>query len=32
MEVAIRQGMQTLWQTGLRPAPTGQTALEEMGI
>jgi type II secretory ATPase GspE/PulE/Tfp pilus assembly ATPase PilB-like protein len=29
-EVAIQQGMQTLWQTGLRRALTGQTPLEEI--
>src|SRR3989441_12152676 len=29
-EVAIQQGMQTLWQAGLRRALTGQTPLEEI--
>src|SRR2546428_2144057 len=29
-DVAIQQGMQTLWQTGLRRALTGQTPLEEI--
>jgi type II secretory ATPase GspE/PulE/Tfp pilus assembly ATPase PilB-like protein len=29
-EVAIRQGMQTLWQNGLRRVATGQTPLEEI--
>src|SRR5262245_880911 len=29
-EVAIQQGMQTLWQTGLRRALGGQTPLEEI--
>jgi len=29
-EVAIQQGMQTLWQTGLRRALSGQTPLEEI--
>jgi hypothetical protein len=28
MEVAIQQGMQTLWHTGLRRALTGQTPRE----
>jgi type II secretory ATPase GspE/PulE/Tfp pilus assembly ATPase PilB-like protein len=29
-QVAVQQGMQTLWQTGLRRALTGQTLLEEI--
>ena len=29
-EVAIQQGMQRLWETGLRRALTGQTPLEEI--
>jgi type II secretory ATPase GspE/PulE/Tfp pilus assembly ATPase PilB-like protein len=29
-EVAIQQGMQTLWQTGLRRALNAQTPLEEI--
>src|SRR6185369_15605579 len=29
-EVAIRQGMQTMWQNGLRRVTSGQTTLEEI--
>lgn len=29
-EVAVRQGMQTMWQNGLRRVVTGQTPLEEV--
>ena len=29
-DVAIQQGMQTLWQKGLRRALSGQTTLEEI--
>ncbi len=29
-EVAIQQGMQTLWQKGIRRALSGQTSLEEI--
>ncbi len=29
-EVAIQQGMQTLWQSGLRRVQGGQTTLEEI--
>ena len=32
MEVAIQQGMQTLWHTGMRRALTGQTPREETSI
>ena len=28
-EIAIQQGMRTLWQNGLQRAITGQTTLEE---
>ncbi len=29
-ELATKQGMQTLWQNGLRRAVNGETALEEV--
>jgi type II secretory ATPase GspE/PulE/Tfp pilus assembly ATPase PilB-like protein len=29
-DIAINQGMQTMWQRGLRRALTGQTTLEEI--
>jgi type II secretory ATPase GspE/PulE/Tfp pilus assembly ATPase PilB-like protein len=29
-EVAIQQGMKTIWQSGLQRVVTGQTSLEEM--
>ena len=29
-EIAIQQGMRTLWQNGLHRAITGQTSLEEI--
>jgi general secretion pathway protein E len=29
-EIAIQQGMRTLWQNGLERAITGQTTLEEI--
>jgi len=29
-EIAIREGMRTLWQNGLSRAITGQTTLEEI--
>jgi type II secretory ATPase GspE/PulE/Tfp pilus assembly ATPase PilB-like protein len=29
-QIAIQQGMRTLWQNGLQRAVTGQTTLEEI--